>query len=365
MILAHKIRITTTAAQETYFKKACGTARFTYNWGLSAWKAQYQQGDTPSAYSLKKQFNAIKKQAFPWISDVTKCASEGAFMNLSKAFTNFFAKHSRFPKFKRSGVHDSFYLANDQIRLRSTAIKIPKLGWVNMREPLRFAGKVMSAIVSRIADRWFVSISVEVSTAYPQCENQATVGVDVGIKTLATLSTGETWENPRALRQYERRLKRYQRQLQRKQNGSQNREKARMKVARLYDKIRCLRQDVTHKFTTSLTQRFKTIVIEDLNVNGMLKNHKLAKHISDANFGEIFRQLSYKAVLRGNTVTNVHRFFPSSKTCSRCGYVKQDLTLADRTFACPSCGLRLDRDVNAACNLKTIGTAQPEFTLAD
>lgn len=365
MILSHKIKLNPTAEQETYFKKAAGIARFTYNWGLAQWKEQYADGQKPSAYRLKKQFNALKKQKFPWVTEVTKCSSEGTFMNLGKAFTNFFSGRTRFPKFKKRGVHDSFYLSNDQFHLRKNEIRIPKLGWVKMTESLRFVGKITAAVVSRIADMWFVSISVDALSPYALCENQATVGVDVGIKTLATLSTGETFNNPTALRFYERRLKRLQRQLSKKKKGSKNREKAKMRIARLHYRVRCIRQDMTHKLTTALTQQFKVITIEDLNVSGMIKNHRLAKSISDANFSEIFRQLGYKSKLRGNVLQKVDRFFPSSKTCSGCGHVKQQLTLKDRIFECPSCGMVKDRDVNAAINLNRIGKAIPESTLVD
>jgi putative transposase len=193
------------------------------------------------------------------------------------------------------------------------------------------------------------------------------VGVDVGITTLATLSTGDTWENPKALRRYERRLARYQRQVSRKQQGSQNREKAKLTVSRLHYRIACLRQDVTHKLTTYLTQTFTTIVIEDLNVKGMVKNHRLAKAISDANFSEIRRQLHYKADLRQNHVELANRFYPSSKTCSVCGHVHQNLTLQDRIFTCPSCGAVKNRDRNAADNLElyTVGRATSELTPVD
>lgn len=365
MILAHKIKLDPTSEQETYFRKAAGTARFTFNWGLAQWQDQYKDGQKPSAYGLKKQFNVIKKQAFPWVSDVTKCAPEGAFVNLGKAFTNFFAGRARYPRFKKRGVHDSFSLSNDQFRLRETAIKIPKLGWVKMTETLRFSGKILSAVVSRVADMWFVSIGVDAENPCEPCENQATVGVDVGIKTLATLSTGEVVENPKALRTYERRLKRLQRKLSKKTKGSKNRDKLKMRIARMHYRIRCLRQDVTHKLTTSLTQRFKVITVEDLNVAGMLKNHKLAKSISDANFSEIFRQLGYKSKLRENVLQQADRFYASSQLCSECGEKHPNLTLAVRIFECPSCGMVKDRDVNAACNLNNVGKAIPELTPGD
>lgn len=236
-----------------------------------------------------------------------------------------------------------------------------------MRESLRFKGKLMSAIVSRNADMWFISFNVEVNNPCQPCKSHATVGVDLGIKTLATLSTGEKIENPKALRNAERRLKRLQRQLSKKKKGSKNRKKAKMKVARLHYRIACLRADVTHKLTTMMTTRFKVITIEDLNVAGMMKNHKLAKHIADANFGEIRRQTTYKSVLRVNELRVANRFYASSKLCSDCGERHPDLTLADRIFVCPSCGMIKDRDINASINLDnfSVREAISEFTPVD
>ena len=191
-ILAHKIRLTPTLEQEVYFKKACGTARFVYNWALQEWQTQYRAGGQPSAFGLKTRFNAIKRTAFPWISEVTKCAPEGAFRNIGKAFANFFAKRANFPTFKRRGVHDSFAIDNSKFSVDGKRVNIPKLGWVRMTEALRFSGKIMNGVVSRIADKWFLSITVQGDSTRPHCENQAVVGVDLGLNALATLSTGET-----------------------------------------------------------------------------------------------------------------------------------------------------------------------------
>lgn len=364
IILAHKIRLDPTQEQEVYFRKAVGTARFAYNWGLAEWQRMYQAGEQPTALKIKKKFNAIKREHFPWVTEVTKCAPEGAFMNLGKAFKNFFSSSAKYPKFKKKGKHDSFYLANDKFRVEGKRIRIPKLEWVKMREALRFSGKIQSAVVSCVAGKWFVSISVELDRLPLACKNHASVGVDLGIQSLATLSTGETWENPRALKSRERRLKRLQRQLAKKQKGSKNREKARQWLAKQYYNITNIRQDVTHKLTSSLVLRFGVINIEDLHVNGMLKNHSLAKHIADANFGEIRRQLVYKSILHGNRLNLIDRFFPSSKQCSGCGDIKKDLNLTNRTYLCVRCGMSIDRDLNAAINLNKVGMAQPEPTNA-
>lgn len=366
--LAHKIRLTPTPEQEIYFRKACGTARFAYNWGLAEWRRQYTAGGHPSMFALKKQFNAMKRQTFPWITEVTKCATESGLMNLGKAFSNFFQHRADYPRVHKKGKHDSFTIANDKIALRPFAVQIPKLGWVRMTESLRFSGHLKSAVVSRIADHWFVSFTIEMTDSPRQpCKSHATVGVDVGIETLATLSDGMRFENPKATRTLARRLARLNRALGKKQKGSKNREKARMALARLHYRIACIRKDAAHKLTDYLAKHFQTIVIEDLNVRGMMQNRKLAKHIADASFSEIHRQATYKAALSGGTVEKVNRFYPSSKTCSQCGHVHKELKLSDRVFVCPACHHRQNRDENAAVNLMnhSVRAARPEFTLAD
>lgn len=352
--LAHKIKLDPTALQENYFKQACGIARFTWNWALAQWQEQYEKGLKPSGFALKKQFNAIKPIQFPWTYDVTKYASQQPFIFLQQAFSRFFKKTSRYPRFKKRGVNDSFYIGNDHIKVEGNRIKIPKLGWVKMRESLRFTGKLVSATISRIANKWFVSLQVVIDEPRQPCESQACVGVDLGIKRLATLFDGQSEEREpgsKPLKRLLKKLKREQRRLSRKQKGSQNREKQRIKVALLHYRIRCIRQDTLHKLTTKLTQRYLSIGIEDLNVKGMMSNRKLARSVADMGFYEFRRQLSYKSELRGNNVVIADRWFPSSKRCSYCHNIKKDLALKDREYHCDQCGTTLDRDLNAAKNL--------------
>lgn len=352
--LAHKIRLEPTAIQENYFRQASGVARFTWNWALAEWKRQYEQGLKPSAFSLKKQFNALKKEYFPWIYEVTKYACQQPFIYLSRAFNRFFNKTSRYPKFKKKGVNDSFYIGNDHIQVERDKIKLPKLGWVKMSESLRFAGRIISATISRVAHYWFVSLQIECFEKFPPCESQASVGIDLGIQSLATLFDGtvvQSVEGPKPLKRFMKILRRSQRRLSVKLIGSKNREKARQKVALLHYRIRCIRQDNLHKLTTKLTQKYQEIIIEDLHVKGMMANHKLARSISEAGFYEFRRQLTYKAKLRGNKITVVDRWFPSSKRCSHCHALKENLILSDRIFHCKACGYQVDRDVNAAMNL--------------
>lgn len=365
MIIAHKIALDPNNAQATYFARAAGTARFAYNWALAEWTRQYEawKADNslskPSQAGLRRQLNAIKREQFPWMLEVTKNAPQMAIIQLGEAFKNFFAGRAKQPKFRKKGVHDRFTLTNDQFSLDGCRIRIPNLGWVRMRESLRFAGKIMSATVSRVADRWFVSLTVDTvdDSHLPKAENQGSVGVDLGVSALATLSTGKTIDGPKPHKALVARLQRLSRSLSRKQKGSSNRHKAKAKLARLHARIASIRSDALHKLTTDLTRRFHTIGIEDLNVRGMMANRHLARSIADMSFFEFRRQLEYKAAMRGGQVVVADRFYPSSKTCSGCGHRRQALPLAVREWTCPACGTRHDRDVNAAINLKNMAVS--------
>ena len=361
MLLAHKIALNPNNAQATYFARAAGTARFAYNWALAEWQRQYEAWKVdnslpkPSAFRLNKRLNAVKHEQFPWMADVTKCAAQKAVLQLGDAFRNFWAGRAKYPTRRKKGRHDRFSIDNEVFVVDASRIRIPHLGWVRMREPLRFTGKIMSATVSRVADKWYVSITVDTEYApKTQAENQGAVGVDLGVKALATLSTGESITGPKAHKAALRRMQRLSRSLSRKQKGSANRKKAKDKLARLHARVACVRKDALHKLTTDLTSRFHTIGIEDLNVQGMVKNRSLARSIADTGFYEFRRQLEYKAAARGRIVVVAGRFYPSSKTCSGCGHKLDVLPLSVREWSCPACGARHDRDVNAAINLKNM-----------
>lgn len=361
MLIAHKIALDPNNAQATYFARAAGTARFAYNWALAEWKRQYEawKADNsqpkPSQAALRRQLNAIKRERFPWMLEVTKNAPQMAIIQLGDAFKNFFAGRAKYPQFRKKGAHDRFTLTNDQFSIDGCRIRIPNLGWVRMRETLRFAGKILSATVSRVADRWFVSIAVDTlnDSHLPKAENQGAVGVDLGVSALATLSTGEPpIPGPKPHTALLSRLQRLSRSLSRKQKGSANRKKAKAKLAKLHARIAAIRTDALHKLTTDLTRRFHTIGIEDLNVRGMVKNRHLARSVADMGFFEFRQQLEYKAAMRGGQIVVAERFYPSSKTCSGCGHRLEALPLAVREWTCPSCGVAHDRDLNAAINLK-------------
>src|SRR5436190_2135985 len=352
MIKAHKIRLHPTPEQAVYFAKAAGTARFVWNWALAEWKRQYEAGEKPTAFKLKKQFNEIRREHFPWSWEVTKNASDQPFLDLGKAFTAFFEGRARRPRFKsKKRTKPSFYLANDQLELGDHRLWLPKLGWVNMAENRRFTGKVTGARITKTADWWFVSLQVEIPDAVP-VKRPAAVGIDVGLNRLATLSTGEGVENQAFLKTALKKLRQANKRLHRRKPGSKNREKARKQVARLHYRISCLRDDVLHKLTTQLASCYGIIGIEDLNLKGLLKNRKLARSFSDAALGKLLSFLTSKVEQRGGQVIKVDRFFASSKTCHCCGWKWESMTLKDRVFVCqnPSCPydqFPQDRDHNA------------------
>jgi putative transposase len=364
MQIAHKIELKSNNTQKTYFKKACGISRFTWNWALGKWNEQYASGLKPSGMGLKKQFNAIKEAEYSWTYEVTKYASQQPFLDLQEAFNRFFKKLGGRPKFKKKGKsHDSFYIGGDQIKLDETKrrIKIPNLGWVRMREELRFSGKINSVVVSRTADRWFASIQVDTPIQFPKHENQVSVGIDLGIHKLATLSHGIAFEAPKPLKKLLWRLKRQSRKLSRKTLGSNNSKKQIEKLARLHMRIGNIRKDTLHKVTSFLAFTYAQIGIEDLNVKGMVRNRKLARSISDVGFGEFRRQIEYKTEWRNGKIVVHGRFFPSSKKCSNCDLIKESLSLSERVFKC-ECSLEIDRDLNASINLDPVPKVLREFT---
>lgn len=360
MILAHKIALDPNDGQATYFTRACGTARFAYNWALSEWRRQYKEGGKPSEAALRRRLNEVKREQFPWMLEVTKVAPQQAIKNLGVAFKRFFAGQGKYPQFKKKSVHDSFRADNGPgtFEVKDRRIKLPVIGWVRLREPLRFAGRLVSATVSRVADRWFVSVQVEIEPKASVSENQGkAVGVDLGVKALATMSDGSVFKGPKALRHCLTKLKRLSRSLSRKVRGSGNRRKAKAMLARLHARISNIRKDALHKLTTDIARRFQVIGIEDLNVRGMMANEALARSIADMGFHEFRRQLDYKAKMHGGIVIVAPRFYPSSKTCSACGHIAPTLPLSVREWTCPACGGVHNRDRNAAVNLERLAVS--------
>lgn len=346
MIKAHKIRLNPTPDQYTYFMKAAGTRRYAYNWAVATW--QEAEGKKPTALELKKQFNTQKPD---WAYEVTKCAAEGAFTDFGAALTNFYEKRADAPTFKKRGEgHFKFKLNNDKFDVSGYWVKIPKLGLVNMAEKLRYVGKILGATISREAQWWYISITVELPDRNTLPKSNE-CGVDVGLLRLATLSDGTGFENLRPLRNMLHKLARLQQLLARAQLGSHNREKLKAKITRLHKRIRDVRNDILHKMTTWIAERYGFVAIEDLHVKGLTQNHCLALSLADAALGRLLDFLESKVLSANGQLVKVDRFFPSSKRCANCDYKRDDLTLADRVFVCPNCGFSADRDHNAAMNI--------------
>jgi len=353
MIRAHKIRLNPTPDQEVYFRKACGIARFAFNWMRAKWEEDFKSGGKPSALALVKDLRAVKADHFPWIAEVTKCALDGARIDLGSAFSNFFreAKSGKvgYPKFKsKHRSKPAFYLANDKFSVDAHTLHAPKLGPVNMTEPLRFVGKILSGRISFKSGYWWVSIQVELPDPAPVPHTGPAIGIDLGLKELAVCSDGRRFPNPRHFHAGLRKIKSLSRSLSRKVQGSANWLKAKAKLARAHYRIACRRSDAIHKTTTDLAKGASLIGLESLNVCGMMQNKRLARSISDAVWGEIKRQLGYKAPDR---CVQIDRWFPSSRLCRFCGTINADLTLADRTWTC-TCGAVHDRDLNASINIR-------------
>lgn len=385
---AHKIRLYPNNRQSTYLARCSGVARFAYNWGLAKWNEQYEAHKaspdsvaSPNQYELRKELNAVKRERFPWMLEVTKYAPQQALINLGRAFGKFFAKSGKHPQFKRKGEHESFYIGSDQVAVENDMVKIPGLGrfmggrrglgYVRMAEKLRFENaKILCAVVSRTADQWFISFTCDVEDRkVERAERDGVVGIDVGVGEYVT-SDGEFCQVPRAYRSSMRRLRRAQQSFARKVKGSRNRARQRSRISRIHQRIANIRGDWLHKLSDSLTKRYGTIVIEDLNVKGMSRNHHLAVSVLDAGFGEFRRMIEYKSKRNGCGLVFADRWYPSSKTCSRCGSVKAKLSLGERIYKCDACGFTCHRDLNAAINLKNLAASSAvsacgEFSASD
>lgn len=357
---AHKIRLNPTSEQEQYLRQACGVARFAFNWGLSEWKKQYEGGAKPSTYALKKQFNAVRREEFPWSLGVSKCAVDTGFRNLDAAFKNFFGRCKNgvtkkgYPNFKsKRRSKPSFRMDGTRVKVEGHWLKLEKLNeYINMAEILRFAGTVRSVAISEDIGRWYAAINVEVEVEPLEHEHShESVGIDLGVVTLAVLSDGAEFENPKLLRSELCKVKRFNRELSRRQQGSGRWQHTKRKLAKLSRQVANRRLDYQHKMTTEIASKYQIIGVEGLNVAEMLKNHHIALSVADAGFGEIKRQLVYKSEQFGGELVEIDRFFPSSKLCQFCGCLNDDMTLADRKWTC-SCGAVLERDLNAAINIK-------------
>ena len=367
ILRAYKTELDLNNKQKTACVRHAGAARFAYNWGLARKQAAFANREkTPSAIDLHRELNALKKTELAWMYEVSKCAPQEALRDLDKAFANFFRRVREkksgkqvkvgFPRFKSKKHGLGSFRLTGVIRAFEKAIQLPRLGVLRLKERgyLPASGvHILSATVSEKGGRWFVSLQVEMEIPDPVMGEKPVAGVDLGINRMAQVSDGTYFENPRALKSNIIKLKRLQRVVSRRQRGSANHQKTLKRLAKAHLRVANMRRDALHQATTHLTKTKSAIVLENLNVSGMLKNHHLAQAIADVGMYEFRRQLQYKGQWYGCEVLLADRFFPSTKRCSQCGNEKA-VDLAERVYCCEYCGQSMDRDLNAAINLEQL-----------
>lgn len=354
MLIAYKYRLYPNKEQQEIFAKTFGCVRFIYNRMLSDKidyynKTKQKLNNTPAQY----------KKEFEWLKEVDSLALANAQMNLQTAYNNFFrSPKNGFPKFKSKKKDKNSYTTNNQkgtVCFIDGKLRLPKVGLVKIRQhrKIKESGAIKSATIFQTpSGKYYVSILAEQEDKKYLPKTNKSVGIDLGIKDFSITSDGQKISNPKYLAKSEKKIAKLQRQLSRKSKGSNNRNKARIKLARAWEKIINQRTDFLQKLSTELIRNYDIICLEDLNVGGMVKNHNLAKAISDCSWSEFVRMLQYKAEWYGRTISKIDRFYPSSQACSCCGYVNpitKDLSV--REWTCPDCGVTHDRDVNAAKNI--------------
>lgn len=365
MLRAYKYRLYPTDEQKVLFAKTFGCCRFVYNWGLNLKISAYKEKkETLSNVHITNLMRSELKSKNEWLKEVNSQSLQSALRNLDTAYSKFFKnpKAVGFPKYKSRKNKQSFQCPQHcSVNFNSSTISIPKAKNIPAILHRKFAGKIKTVTISmNPSGRYFASVLVETNItelSVSEIREENTIGIDLGVKEHAVCSDGRIFDNPKNLSHSLELLQRRQRQLSRKQKGSANRDKARIKLARIQERISNQRKDYIHKVTSILTHdsQVYTICIEDLNVKGMQQNRKLARNISDASFGMFRSILEYKCRWYGINLISIDRFAPSSKTCSKCGYVYDGLTLSNRRWQCPQCGSIHDRDLNAACNIKNFG----------
>lgn len=362
MLKAFKYRIYPNKEQQKLIQKTFGCCRFVYNQTLAYRKELYEtKKESMSKFDCNNYVTRILRKRYEWLQDVDKFSLTNAVFNMDSAYRKFFKEHSGYPKFKSKRNHKKSYKTNlsgknIEVSFKNNKIKLPKLKWIKAKVHRKFTGKIKSATISQNSSgKYFVSILVE-TEHIPMKENDNSVGIDLGIKDLLITSDGEKFDNIRITKKYENKLAKEQRVLDHKQKFSKNYEKQRIKIARIYEKIHNTRIDYLHKISHQLISENQVIVSEDLAVSNMVKNHNLAKAISDCGWYELTRQLEYKAEWNGRTYVKIGRYVPSSQTCNICGYVnKNTKDLSVRKWTCSQCGTVHDRDINAAINILNEG----------
>lgn len=359
MLKTYKFRLYPTNEHINKFTQQFGAVRFVYNYALEQKIKVYEnENRSLSRFDLNKMLPELKKKN-KWLKETNAQSLQEANIDLESAFTKFFREKKGFPKFKsRKHPVQSFHIPQHySVDFENNTVKLPKIGIVKAKLHRRFNGILKTATVSgNRAGQYHISILIDDGKEVPTkhlFDEQTTVGVDVGLKHFATLSDGTKINNPKYLQLSSFKLSILQRRLSRKQKGSNNRNKAKVKVAKQHLKIANQRKDFLHKTTSKLISENQAIAVETLNIKGMLKNHCLAKSITDVSWSELFRQLEYKVEWCGKTVLKIGQFEPSTKICNVCGYYNREMTLSVREWKCPDCNAVHDRDINAALNIKT------------
>lgn len=361
MKVRYRFRFYPTEPQKQVFARVFGACRYIYNWALRARTDAYYEESISIGYAeSSSMLTALKKTPdHTWLNDISCVPTQQALRHLQTAFVNFFEKRAKYPSFKKKSDAQSAEYSRSAFKwdAKNSNLTLSGVGRLAVRWSRKFVSAPTTVTVTKdMAERYFVTLCLDETMEKLPAVHQA-VGIDLGITALATLSTGEKLENPRHLVAAQKRLLRAQRDLSRKTKGSKRRAVQRLKVARLHAEVADARADYLNKTTTNLVRRFDVIAIEDLNVQGMVKNHSLARALSDAGLGEFRRMLEYKCEWYGRELRMVDRFFPSSKRCFDCGHVLEELDLGCREWNCPECGKQHDRDVNAAKNILAAGQA--------